>query len=126
MCFSVPQRNSLPQHTPIPGSSSIAVLVSSTLWVDGVLLPINGVDERHRTHRSDQAGMEPCTYNTWGQACDVHAGQNSWASSDNMEVGLKDRHGDTNRTGMNISMLPSKGVPVRQSGVFSVGLLSLA
>lgn len=126
MSFSFPQRNSLPQHTPIPGSSSKAVLVSSALWVDGVLLPINGVDERHRTHRSDRAGMEPYTYNSWGQARDGHAGQNSWASSDSMEVGLKDRDGDTNRTGMNVSMPPSKGVPVRQSGVFSVGLLSLA
>lgn len=59
MFFSVSQRDSLPQHAPIPGASSKAVLVSSTLWVDGVLLPINGVDERHCTHGSDRAGMQP-------------------------------------------------------------------
>lgn len=126
MFFSVSQRNSLPQHAPIPGSSSKAVLVSSTLCFDGVLLPINGVDERHRTHHSDRARTEPCTYNTWGQARDVHAGQNSWASSDSMEVEVRDRDGDTNRTGMNVSMPSSKGVPVRQRGVLSLGLLSLA
>lgn len=51
--------------------------------------------------------MGPCTDNT-GRVHDVHAGQSSWASSDSMEVGLGDRDGETNRTGMNVSMLPSK------------------
>lgn len=69
--------------------------------------------------------MGPCTYNTGRRARDVHAGQNGWASSDSTEVGLGDRDGDTNRTGMNVSMLPSKSVPVRQCGVLSLGLLSL-
>lgn len=41
-------------------------------------------------------------------------------------VGLRDRVGDTNRTGMNVSMLPSESVPVRQCGVLSLGLLSVA
>lgn len=34
--------------------------------------------------------------------------------------------GDTNRTGMSISMLAAVCVPVGQGGVFSLGLLSLA
>lgn len=58
--FPVPQRNSLPEHAPIPGSSSEAVLVSSTLGLDGVLLAMDGVDERHCTHRSDRVGVGPC------------------------------------------------------------------
>lgn len=64
--FSVSQRNSLPEHAPIPGSSSEADLVSSTLGLDGELLAVDGVDERHRTHRSDRVGVGPCIKNTWG------------------------------------------------------------
>lgn len=64
--FPVSQWNSLPEHAPIPGSSSEAVLVSSTLGLDGELLAMDGVDERHRAHRSDRVGVGPCIQNTLG------------------------------------------------------------
>lgn len=54
--LSVSQRNSLPEHAPIPGSSSKTIL-SSALGFDGVSLAMDGVDQRHRAHRSDKVGM---------------------------------------------------------------------
>lgn len=71
--FPVSQRNSLPEHAPIPGSSSEAVLVSSTLGLDGELLAMDGVDERHRAHRSDRVGVGPCIQNTLGGVGGGHA-----------------------------------------------------
>lgn len=55
--FSVSQRNSLPEHAPIPGSPSETILVSSTLGLDGELLAVDGVYQRHCTHRSDRVGV---------------------------------------------------------------------
>lgn len=66
-CFS--QWNSLPEHAPIPGSSSEAVLVSSTLGLDGEPLAVYGVDQRHGTHRSDRVGVGSCIQDTRGSKC---------------------------------------------------------
>lgn len=51
--FAVPQRDSLPQHAPVPGSTGEAVLVAAALRLNRVLLPVDGVNERHRAHGSD-------------------------------------------------------------------------
>lgn len=42
--FFFSQWNSLPEHAPVPGSSSEAILVSSALRLDGELLAMDGVD----------------------------------------------------------------------------------
>lgn len=54
--FPGSQRDSLPQHAPIPGASSKTIAVSSTLGLKGERLAVDGVDQRHRTHRSDTEG----------------------------------------------------------------------
>lgn len=75
--FSVAQRNPLPEHAPIPGSSSEAIAVSSTLGLDGELLAMDGVDQRHRTHRSDrvwvgEGGVMQTGYKREEPGCGIH------------------------------------------------------
>lgn len=118
--LAVPQRDPFPEHAPVPGSAGEAVFVTAALWLHRVLLPVDGVNERHRTHRSDSDAH-------------IHAHEEAEPGRTRRMAVWMDRKwmqvadGDTSTRGMMVSMLGScRCLPVGLCGVCSLGPLSLA